>query len=268
MPSPFPGMDPYLEGDMWQEFHETLAGAIRAQLMRVLPPTYVALLAKRYVLDRSALSIVDVPRGRVVYPDVHVVAPPAAPAPTPPTLGATALAVAEPAVELPSPRFEEIPLLSVEIRDVAQRRLVTIIEILSPANKYGEGAREYAERRMDLLDTRTHVLELDLLRQGLRIALQGEPPPALYYAYLSRAQRRPWTAVWPIALQAPLPVVPVPLLPPDPDVPLDLQAAINDCFDLVQYERLLDYSGAPPPPDLSDEDGAWVDGVLRAAGLR
>jgi hypothetical protein len=43
-------MDPYLEGDLWQEFHETLAGAIRAQLLRRLPPRYVALLAKRYVM--------------------------------------------------------------------------------------------------------------------------------------------------------------------------------------------------------------------------
>lgn len=38
MASPFPGIDPYLEGEMWQEFHETLAGAIRAQLMPKLAP--------------------------------------------------------------------------------------------------------------------------------------------------------------------------------------------------------------------------------------
>jgi len=266
MPSPFPGMDPYLEGEMWQEFHETLAGAIRAQLMPRLAPKYVALLAKRYVLHRPTISIVGLPPERIIYPDVHVVAPPGAP--SAPVSGEADVAVAEPAVELLSPMAEEVPLLSVEIRDVAQRRLVTLIEILSPVNKHGEGVREYAERRMELLQTRTHLLELDLLRQGTRIQLLGELPPASYYVYLSRWQRRPFTQVWPIALREPLPTVPVPLLPPDPDVPLDLQAAVRACFDLVGYERLLDYSGPPPPPPLSDEEAAWVNDLLRASGWR
>ncbi len=74
MASPFPGMDPYLEGEMWQEFHETLAGAIRGQLVRKLPEKYVALLAKRYVVATpsagalAGLSIVDWPTQRVIYP--------------------------------------------------------------------------------------------------------------------------------------------------------------------------------------------------------
>jgi hypothetical protein len=259
-------MDPYLEGEMWQEFHETLAGAIRAQLIPQLAPKYVALLAKRYVLDRPVLGIFTPPSEHVIYPDVHVVALPG----MRPSAGSgrAGVAVVEPVVELPSPVPEEVPLLSVEIRDVAQRRLVTLIEILSPVNKRGEGWRDYAERRMELLQTRTHLLEIDLLRQGTRIQLLGEPPPAPYYVYLSRVQRRPLTQVWPVALREPLPTVPVPLLPPDPDVALDLQAAVRACFDLVGYERLLDYSGPPPPPDLSDDDAAWVAEILRAAGLR
>ncbi|MFQ5593914.1 MAG: DUF4058 family protein [Anaerolineae bacterium] len=267
MPSPFPGMDPYLEGDMWQEFHETLAGAIRAELMPLLQPKYVALLAKRYVLDRPVLGIFDMPPQRTFYPDVHVVAPAGPLAAEPAGAGANVV-LAEPLVELPSPVPEEVPLLSVEIRDVAERRLVTIIEILSPVNKHGEGGRDYAERRMDLLQTSTHLLEIDLLRQGTRIQLLGEPPPAAYYIYLSRVQRRPYTQIWPVALREPLPTVPVPLLPPDADVPLNLQVAVEACFDLVGYERLLDYSSPPPPPDLAEGDAAWVDGVLRSAGLR
>jgi len=132
MPSPFPGMDPYLEGEMWQEFHERLANQISAQLMPLLGPRYVALLAKRYVLDCPALSIVGLPPQRVLYPDVHVAtAQRVQEVPVPWPLGS---GVAAPAVELPSPLAEEVPLLSVEIRDVAQRRLVTLIEIFSPAN--------------------------------------------------------------------------------------------------------------------------------------
>jgi hypothetical protein len=225
----------------------------------------VALLAKRYVVDSSALGVVGLPPERVLYPDVHVAEPKRVQEAQ--VTWRVGTEVAEPAVELPSPMAEEVPLLGVEIRDVAQRLLVTLIEILSPANKHGEGVHEYAARRQELLQTRTHLLEIDLLRQGTRIRLLGEPPPAPYYVYLSRWQRRPLTQVWPLDLRQPLPVVPVPLLPPDADVPLDLQAAVRACFDLVGYERLLDYAAPLPPPPLGEEDAAWVAACLRAAGL-
>lgn len=266
MPSPFPGMDPYLEGELWQEFHETLAGAIRAQLMPLLAPKYVALLAKRYVIASPALGILDLAgEQRVIYPDVHVVKPRNRMEET----GAAyeAAGMTAPAIELPSLMPEEVPLLSVEIRDMAERRLVTLIEILSPVNKLGEGARQYVERRTQLFQTRTHLLEIDLLRRGMRIPLEGEPPAAHYYVYLSRVQRRPYTQVWPISLRQPLPTVPVPLLPPDADVPLDLQAAVEACFALVGYERLLDYTASPPPPELGPQEMPWLEEILRQAGL-
>jgi len=265
MPSPFPGMDPYLEGELWQEFHETLAGSIRALLMPLLTPTYVALLAKRYVLDRPALGVFDVPP-RAVYSDVHVV----------PVRDAALVAVVEatrdaPGITAPSaelPNYVEAPQLSIEIRDVARRRLIDVIEIISPANKYGDGAREYLERRRELLRANVHLLEIDLVRQGARIPLAGATSTAAYYVYLSRMQRRPFTQLWAMALSDTLPTVPVPLLPPDPDVPLDLQAAVDACFALVGYERLIDYTPTPPPPVMPAEDVAWVDATLRAVGLR
>ena len=266
MASPFPGMDPFLEGDMWQEFHDTLAHAIRSQVLPLVSPKYVALLAKRYVFDRPDLGIFDLPTERVFYPDVHVVAPKEVAPATVPTNGG--LAIAEPPLELPSPIPEKVPLLSVEIRDVAERRLVTMIEILSPVNKHGEGAREYGNRRSELLQTATHILEIDLLRQGRRIPLRGELPPAAYYVFLSRIQRRPWTQIWPVALTEKLPVVPIPLLPPDDDVPLDLQAAVDACFELVGYERLLDYSSSLPLPELTEDESIWVKQVLENAGFQ
>jgi hypothetical protein len=106
------------------------------------------------------------------------------------------------------------------------------------------------------------------LRQGLRIPLLGELPPAAYYVYVSRWQRCPLTQVWAVALRDRLLRVPVPLLPPDPDVPLDFQAAIAACFELVGYERLIDYTLPPLPPDLSEQDAAWVVSTLRTAGQR
>jgi hypothetical protein len=88
-------------------------------------------------------------------------------------------------------------------------------------------------------------------------------PPAPYYVFLSRFTRRPITEVWPIALRERLPTVPVPLLPPDPDVPLSLQVALEACFELVGYQNLLDYT-QPPPPPLNEEDLAWVESVVTA----
>ena len=62
----------------------------------------------------------------------------------------------------------------------------------------------------------------------------------------SRFTDRPYTDVWPFGLRDRLPVLPVPRLPPDEDVVLDLQRAIDACYDLVHYERLLDYTVPPP----------------------
>ncbi len=106
------------------------------------------------------------------------------------------------------------------------------------------------------------------MRRGDRVIFETDPPPAEYYVYLSRFTNRPYTDVWPIGLRDRLPVLPVPLLPPDEDVVLGLQRAVDACYDLVRYERLLDYTAAPPPPPLSEADAAWVAERLagRAAG--
>ncbi len=254
MGSPFPGMDPFLEGDLWQEFHSTLAGQIRAQLLPKLAPRYVALLAKRYVIDVGALGLFE-SQPRSFYPDVHVlreVAPPLE------TAQGGVLVATRPTIELAN--AAPVPQLSIEIRDIAERRLVTVIEILSPSNKHGEGAREYARRRYDLLASLTSQLEIDLLRLGQRIELHGAPPPAPYYVYLTRSTNTGTVQVWAVQLPQRLPVVPVPLL--DPDVLLDLQAAVDDCFTLVGYQRLLDYAAPLPPFD--EADRTWVADRLAA----
>lgn len=256
MPSPFPGMDPYLEGEMWQEFHQTLATEIRAQLLKVLPPQYVALLSKRYVLYRPSIGLLGLPEDqRIIYPDVNV-------SRTPTRMAEAAMAyetgVVAPATQLSNLLAEEVPVMSVEVRDIANRRLVTVIEILSPVNKMRDGAIEYAEKRLALMGTSVHLLEIDLLRRGQRLLFETDPPPAEYYVYLSRFTHRPYTDVWPVGLRERLPVVPVPLLPPDPDVALDLQRAVDACYDLVHYERLLDYTVSPPPPPLSEADATWL----------
>lgn len=245
-------MDPYLEGEMWQEFHTTLAHQIRGQLVSKLPSKYVALMSKYYAIDGPDLNISTRPDDPGFYPDVHLTQVKEAPA----------VYAAGTSVELLTPTPTKVPILGVEIRDVAKRRLITAIEILSPANKRGRGFKEYIKKRTALFKTRTHLLEIDLLRAGKRIPLLGDLPPASYYLYLSRFTRRPRTQVWPVQLRDRLPTIPVPLLPPDSDVALDLQGAVNACFALVGYERLLDYTIPPPLPDLSPEDAAWAKAQL------
>jgi hypothetical protein len=261
--SPFPGMDPYLEGEMWQEFHGRLINQISQQLMPLLKPKYVAFLSRRLVIDYSSVDILgDYPEKKVIYPDVYVGKGPELKETTALTYD-TSKGFSAPAVELDSPLLEEMPIMSVEVRDTAERRLVTVIEILSPVNKRGSGYRDYLEKRLSLMQTETHLLEIDLLRNGQRIQLAGgELPIASYYVFLSRFTRRPRTEVWPVQLQDKLPTVPVPLLPPDDDVPLNLQQAVDDCFSVVGYEVLLDYTQPPPPPELNDGETAWFDMIL------
>ncbi len=255
--SPFPGMDPYLEGEIWQEFHGRLANQISQQLMPKLKPKYVALLHKYHTLDESGLGIAGSATKQAIYPDMSVTEIKEAVVPY--------QTITAPAVELISPMPSEVPLLQVHIRDVAERRLVTVIEILSPANKRGKGFQQYLNKRKDLLTTQTHLLELDLLRGGERLPLQGgQLPPAPYYVFLSRFTKHPFTGVWPIQLRETLPTVPVPLLPPDEDVPLVLQQAIDACFELVEYhEYLLDYNQPPPEPTFESEDQAWIERVTK-----
>ena len=145
---------------------------------------------------------------------------------------------------------------------------MTVIEILSRANKIGAGARQYVEKREDLLATEVHLLEIDLLRAGSRIPMRGLDSSADYYVYLNRATRRWRTSVWAMSLPERLPIVPVPLLEPDLDVRLDLQTALNTSFELVGYDRLIDYAATPPAPSLSDAGLRWVDDLLTSVGLR
>src|SRR5262249_14360946 len=117
---------------------------------------------------------------------------------------------------------EPVPQLSVEIRDTANRQPVAAIEVLSRTNKRGDGYTEYVRKRNRLLRSSAHLLEIDLLREDRRVPMQRPLPPADYFIFLSRVEKRPLTDVWPIAVTDPLPPVPVPLLPGDPDVTLDL----------------------------------------------
>jgi hypothetical protein len=145
--------------------------------------------------------------------------------------------------------------------------LLACIEVLSPTNKRGTGREEYAAKRFQILSGPAHVLEIDLLRVGTRFPTAQPLPDTPYFVFLSRSGRRAVVEVWPIALEQPLPLVPVPLLPGDPDVPLDLQRALHTVYDIIGYDDLIDYS-QPAPGSLTPTQLAWVEEQLRRAGRR
>jgi hypothetical protein len=107
-----------------------------------------------------------------------------------------------------------------------------------------------------------------LLRGGRRPPLETPLPEAHYFVFLSRGERRPVVEIWPLRFQESIPVLPVPLLAPDPDVPLDLGRAIQTVYDEAAYDLRLDYRQPPPRPELASADIAWLQAHLQAAGLK
>ena len=232
MPSPFPGMDPYLEAShIWEDFHANLAIEIQGQLAPRLRPRYIAALMPRVVYDEIVIE-----KTYQAKPDVSVyrVAERAM------TTEATAIAPAPMAGRI----VLEVPVKeqSIEIRETETGLLVTAIEILPPVNKRrGHEAYEtYQRKRRDLLRSAAHLMEIDLLRGGERPPLATPWPPAPYVVLLSRVGQRPNVELWPLRLQESIPVLPAPLLAPDPDVPLDLGLAMRTIYDRAGYDLRLD----------------------------
>jgi len=253
--SPFPGMDPYLEGYLWPDVHHALAHEIRRQLIQKIAPRYVARVALRFVMTRedSEESI------GIMLPDVELMAGKS----TPPTREGTSYtgeAVAIAPFVLPLEPAIRIRLASVEIRDTANRSLVTSIEILSPVNKRGSGWHEYQQKRQTVMRSHAHLLEIDLLREGKRPVTDPRLPPAPYYAFLTRAPLRQ-IEIWPLSLREPLPTLAVPLLDPDPDVTLDLSLALATIYNEARYDLDINYR-QPPEPPLADEDAIWASTLL------
>lgn len=245
MPSPFPGMNPYLEGGEWMSFHAEFCVEIARQLRPKLRPRYTAQPIKRIVTDDD-LTITSGTEWetKTMFPDVGI----AQLSPTPLSGGGSGLVVAEPTLRADTIMPTQVPQYAVEIRDVEGRQLVTLIELLSPANKQGEGYEEYITKRRRILLSSVHLLEIDLLRKGQRVPMRQSLPNKPYFIFLSRAEQRPITEIWAIGLDEPLPVVPVPLLAGDDDVPLALSTAFTSVYDSVGYDLLIDYTRRPDVP--------------------
>jgi len=252
MQSPFPGMDPYLEGADWSDFHNSLAYVLKRMLVQQVTPDYVVRLEKYVVLDTFASNDID-----ISYPDVAVWQKPpetvdesTASYNTPPT-------ITPPNLSLPFPVIMEVPVPVVEIRDASDNRLVTSIEILSPVNKRLPGFNKHLHKQQKLHEKGVHLLEIDLLRQGRRAYRHPKAQSAHYLVALLRAGHAK-ADVWTINIKDPLPQTPVPLKSPDKDAVLNLQEAFHMVYEESDYAHALPYSNDPPPPVFMQEELIWI----------
>ncbi len=262
MKSPFPGMNPYLEGSLWPDFHHRLATKISNLLMPLITPKYITLI-ERYVVEdtepRSDLGI--------LYPGIEVFA-----AKRPSKLEEPAVAYG--GNRPPVPATLSIPILRpvkvripvIEIKDREGNQLITAIEILFPVNKRKPGLQSYLEKRKRLHSAGVHLLEIDSIRRGTRPVSHPDLKETAYMASLTRAKEFK-TDIWEIDLKHPLPVVPVPLLEPDEDVYVDLQQAVAEVFSEAAYHLMIDYSQPAPPPVFSKKETDWVESIIPAPQL-
>jgi hypothetical protein len=251
-------MDPYLEAPgIWPDVHTRLMTIIGEQLTPLLAPKYLAELETQVVIDR----LDDDPQ--VEIPDVSVTSSEGSAG----AQSAVAVAASAP-VQVRVPLDVPTRLVSVYIRQRQTARLVAVIELLSPVNKRrGKGREEYLDKRRAFLTSPVHVIEIDLLRNYPRMPFDDPLPPAHYIVMVCKAGERPRSSVWPISVRQPLPTIPIPLLPPDPPVPLDMGQALRTAYERARYDLRVDYR-QPPVPPFSPADAVWVEALLGAAGGR
>jgi hypothetical protein len=241
-------MNPYLEqNDTWEDFHQNFITRAQHVLGGQVGPNYLVKIETRlYVHELSEEERRFVGRADVAVTDSPVAGSPPAVAP----------GVVTAPMQLVLPAVEVQRESSLEIHDRRDRRVVTVIELLTPANKTpGADHDAYVGKRRSLLATRTHLVEIDLRRGGAR-PYPPELPACDYYVLVSRYEERPRVGIWPISLRERLPVVPIPLVVPDPDVALDLQAVLHHVYDLAGYGKYI-YRETPQPP-LTPNDAVWA----------
>lgn len=263
MPSPFPGMDPFLEDPpTWPNFHAAMIGEIQAALNRTLRPKYAARIEERvYISDE------DDPGRQLIAPDVRIVEidqsrPRSAVQVSPTSL----LEVDESIIATTVLIDNAVRERYVAVMDTATRRVVTIIEVLSPTNKCvgAKGRKQYMRKRRKILASTCHLVEIDLLRTGKATFPRTILPPHDYAVHASRAEDRPEARLWPIRLQRRLPVIEIPLKKEDADAKLDLQALFAEAYDRGANDLAIDYM-RPCVPALPAELETWAKKLIAAS---
>lgn len=258
MPSPFPGMNPYLEHpDRWSTVHNRLMVALADWLTPQLLPKYQVDIEKR------VYEVVGVNALLVGRPDVTIQRPRNLDNRTIPV---TVSAAAQP-VQVTVPVMEEVREAYLEIKEAATQLVITAIEVLSPTNKRGDGRQKYEQKRQQIFNSRTHLVEIDLLREGEPPLLAGSEISGDYRILVSRSTTRPIADLYPFNLPDQIPLFPIPLQADDPEPIVDLNQLLAQVYDRSGYDYFIDYRSDPLPP-MSPEQLTWLDDLLKQQHLR
>ncbi len=260
MPNPFPGMNPYLEHpNIWPSIHNRLIVAIADALApQILPKYFVDIERRVYQANGEDSLLVGIPDLVVqqrlrnqTNSNVAVAAPPVTPR----------------RVRMPIPlEFRESYL---EVREIATKQVVTVIEVLSPTNKRaGQGREIYEEKRSSVLGSRTHLVEIDLLQAGKPMPVLDCDIEANYRIVISRGDERPMADLYLFNLTDAIPSFPLPLRRGDVEPIVDLHRLINSIYARAGYDYVIDYNNSETVPQLSESEANWADGLLREKGLK
>jgi hypothetical protein len=258
MRPPFPGMDPWLEHPArWLDVHNSLITAIRDELAsKVAPRYFVAVEQHAYLVPIHGDKV-------IVRPDLLVSRTRSRrriPVPAGPD-ASVGTGVLDLDVEVPvKDRIEEWYL---KIQRVGTTKLVTVIEVLSPTNKsHRSGRKQYLRKREHILGSNTNLVEIDLLRKGKPMPITiRQPVKRDYRILISCGQSRPRARLLAFGVRQPIPVMPIPLLPKDPEPTLDLNAVLHALYERARFDLQLDYANPPVPP-LDEKDGAWARAIV------
>lgn len=260
MPFPFPGMNPYLENpELWPEVRHRLITAIADTIRPPLHPKYEVTVEKRIYLsdgevlfDTENLEVSAISQSSTISQNSSIKTPP--------------LQSESVMVTLPMP--EEIREGYLEIKEVATERIVTVIEVLSLANKHvGKGREVYQENRLEVLGSSTHLVEIDLLRLGNPMRILSESPQADYRILISRRNQRPQAQLYAFSIRQQIPKFVLPLKSEDSEPWIDLQNLLLGVYERAGFDFAIDYTLEPVPP-LKEEDKAWAMELLTKKGLR
>lgn len=252
MPSPFPGIDPFLEFPAyWSDFHARFINCWCEAIADALPDNYEAGIGERvYLIEHEPDA------RKLTFPDVAISDVDRAGQ----KVHASGVATLDP-VTIPLMILDGPHETYIEIIHRPDRSLVTALELLSPANKNKPGRTEYLAKRNALLYQEVHLVELDILRGGQRPPLAKPLPRGDAYYFVSRAELRPDCQVYSWMLPDRLPTLPVPLRVPDADLHIDLAAVFTTAYERGRFQRRIDYESVVPG-HLNTTEQAWAKSII------
>lgn len=256
MPSPFPGVDPFLESQgLWPDFHVAFATYLRDTIAMQLPDPYVARIDER--MNLVELEAEEVKQFR---PDVAISRQGPACAHSE---GTGATMTLEPVI-VTLKVLDEYREVFIEILHGPDRKLVTVIEVLSPSNKIGGGYRDFLARHNAWMRRDVNLVDLDFLSAGRRLPIKGRFPLGDHYAYISRGERMPECQLYAWTVRDPLPSIPIPLLAPDPDVVIELGPIFANVYERARNERSINYR-EPLALPFDADTRAWAEELAQRA---